>query len=77
MKTFSTNSKSLWSRERDTRQTACIRFSQLFLHAWLNIKVFLENKAMYSEGEDRYLKDLDWVSIVKSIRELKAYRELF
>ena len=27
---------------------------------------------MYSEGEDRYLKDLDWVSIVKSIRELKA-----
>ena len=27
---------------------------------------------MYSEGEDRYLKDLDWVNIVKSIRELKA-----
>ena len=27
---------------------------------------------MYKEGEDRYLKDLDWVSIVKSIRELKA-----
>ena len=27
---------------------------------------------MYMEGKDRYLKDLDWVSIVKSIRELKA-----
>ena len=27
---------------------------------------------MYSEGEDRYLKDLDCVNIVKSIRELKA-----
>ena len=27
---------------------------------------------MYSEGEERYLKDLDWVSIVKSLRELKA-----
>ena len=27
---------------------------------------------MYSEGEHRYLKDLDWVNIVKSIRELKA-----
>ena len=27
---------------------------------------------MYSEGEDRYLKDLDWVNIVKTIRELKA-----
>ena len=27
---------------------------------------------MYYEGEERYLKDLDWVSIVKSIRELKA-----
>ena len=27
---------------------------------------------MYKEGEDRYLKDLDCVSIVKSIRELKA-----
>ena len=27
---------------------------------------------MYLEGKDRYLKDLDWVSIVKSIRELKA-----
>ena len=27
---------------------------------------------MYSEGEERYLKDLDWVNIVKSIRELKA-----
>ena len=27
---------------------------------------------MYKEGEDRYLKDLDWVNIVKSIRELKA-----
>ena len=27
---------------------------------------------MYSEGEVRYLKDLDWVNIVKSIRELKA-----
>ena len=27
---------------------------------------------MYSEGEEHYLKDLDWVNIVKSIRELKA-----
>ena len=27
---------------------------------------------MYLEGKDRFLKDLDWVSIVKSIRELKA-----
>ena len=27
---------------------------------------------MYSEGEDRYLKDLDWVNIVKSLRELRA-----
>ena len=27
---------------------------------------------MYIEGKDRFLKDLDWVSIVKSIRELKA-----
>ena len=27
---------------------------------------------MYKEGEDRYLKDLDCVNIVKSIRELKA-----
>ena len=27
---------------------------------------------MYSEGENRYLKDLDWVNIVKTIRELKA-----
>ena len=27
---------------------------------------------MYSEGEDHYLKDLDWVNIVKSMRELKA-----
>ena len=27
---------------------------------------------MYSEGEERYLKDLDCVNIVKSIRELKA-----
>ena len=27
---------------------------------------------MYSEGEYRYLKDLDCVNIVKSIRELKA-----
>ena len=27
---------------------------------------------MYFEGEHRYLKDLDWVNIVKSIRELKA-----
>ena len=27
---------------------------------------------MYYEGEKRYLKDLDWVNIVKSIRELKA-----
>ena len=27
---------------------------------------------MYSEGESRYLKDLDCVNIVKSIRELKA-----
>ena len=27
---------------------------------------------MYSEGEDRYLKDLDCVNIVKLIRELKA-----
>ena len=27
---------------------------------------------MFSEGEDRYLKDLDWVNIVKSLRELRA-----
>ena len=27
---------------------------------------------MYAEGEDRYLKDLDWVNMVKSIRELRA-----
>ena len=27
---------------------------------------------MYKEGEERYLKDLDCVNIVKSIRELKA-----
>ena len=27
---------------------------------------------IYSEGEDRYLKDLDWVNIVKTIRELKT-----
>ena len=27
---------------------------------------------MYRESEHKYLKDLDWVSIVKSIRELKA-----
>ena len=27
---------------------------------------------MYSEGEDRYLQDLDCVNIVKAIRELKA-----
>ena len=27
---------------------------------------------MYIEGEEKYLKELDWVSIVKSIRELKA-----
>ena len=27
---------------------------------------------MYSEGEERYLKDLDCVTIVKAIRELKA-----
>ena len=27
---------------------------------------------MFIEGEDRYLKDLDCVNIVKSIRELKA-----
>ena len=27
---------------------------------------------MYKEGEDRFLKDLDCVNIVKSIRELKA-----
>ena len=27
---------------------------------------------MYREGEEKYLKDLDWVNIVKSIRELKA-----
>ena len=27
---------------------------------------------MYSEGENRYLKDLDCVNIVKTIRELKA-----
>ena len=31
---------------------------------------------MYSEGEDRYLKDLDWVSIVKSLRELKALTKI-
>ena len=27
---------------------------------------------MYAQGEEKYLKDLDCVSIVKSIRELKA-----
>ena len=27
---------------------------------------------MYSEGEDKYLKDIDCINIVKSIRELKA-----
>ena len=27
---------------------------------------------MYSEGEEAYLNDLDWVNIVKSLRELKA-----
>ena len=27
---------------------------------------------IYSEGEDRYLKDLDWVNIVKTLRELKT-----
>ena len=27
---------------------------------------------MYSEGEERYLKDLDCVTIVKAIRELRA-----
>ena len=31
-----------------------------------------KNKAMYIEGEDKYHKDLDCVSIIKSIRELKA-----
>ena len=31
---------------------------------------------MYSEGEDKYLKDLDWVNIVKSIRELKALTKI-
>ena len=31
---------------------------------------------MYSEGEDRYLKDLDWVSIVKALRELKALTKI-
>ena len=29
------------------------------------------NKAMYYEGEDRYLQDLDCVNIVKAIQELK------
>ena len=29
-------------------------------------------KTLYKEGEDKYLKDLDCVNIVKSIRELKA-----
>ena len=27
---------------------------------------------MYSEGEDKYLKDIDCINIVRSIRELKA-----
>ena len=27
---------------------------------------------MYSEGEDKYLKDINCINIVKSIRELKA-----
>ena len=31
-----------------------------------------KKKIMYWEGEDAYLKDLDWVNIVKSLRELRA-----
>ena len=42
------------------------------LRAYASTMEFWRNKAMYKEGEDRYLKDLDWVNIVKSIRELKA-----
>ena len=42
------------------------------LRAYESTMEFWRNKAMYKEGEDRYLKDLDWVNMVKSIRELKA-----
>ena len=31
---------------------------------------------MYSEGEHLYHKDLDWVNIVKSIRELRALTKI-
>ena len=49
-----------------------INFWPIFLRACAITEELSENKAMYKEGEDRYLKDLDCVNIVKSIRELKA-----
>ena len=64
--------KTFFKIEESIRQIALIKFSHLFLLVYENTREFLRNKAMYSEGEDKYLKDLDWVSIVKSIRELKA-----
>ena len=47
-------------------------FNSFFLNAYAEDLNLIENRNMYMEGKDRYLKDLDWVSIVKSIRELKA-----
>ena len=50
-----------------------------FINYWLSFQLVCEtteessaNKTMYSEGEELYLKDLDCVTIVKAIRELKA-----
>ena len=44
-----------------------------FIPNWLwKYRGIQKKKIMYWEGEDAYLKDLDWVNIVKSLREFRA-----
>ena len=61
-------------KNRRKYQASCAHKILTFVPAcfWKQNKEILKMRAMYSEGEDRYLKDLDCVNIVKLIRELKA-----
>ena len=58
--------------EESIKHPVYINFWILFQHDCEITKELFVNKIMYSEGEIRYLQDLDWVNIVKAIRELKA-----
>ena len=66
------NWKQLYAIEEDTKPTEFIKSWPFSPTSCENTMESLRNKAMYIEGQERYLKDLDWVNIVKTIRELKA-----